>query len=66
MIFTAYQCREKAADKLAQAARNIGQRRAALLNDAEAWLVLASKVDDGVAAIDDRKPAAAGRISELH
>jgi hypothetical protein len=46
MIFTADECREKAADKLAQAARNIGHRRNELQNAAEAWRLLASKIDD--------------------
>jgi hypothetical protein len=46
MNFTADQCREKAADKLAQAARNIGQRRITLRDAAEAWLLLASKIGE--------------------
>jgi hypothetical protein len=45
MIFTADECREKAAVKLAQAARNIGHRRTELRDAAEAWLLLASKLD---------------------
>ena len=46
MMFTANQCREKAADKLAQASRNIGHRKEALREDAAAWLLLASKIED--------------------
>jgi hypothetical protein len=46
MIFTAKECREKAADKLAQAARNIGHRRTELEDAAEAWLLLANRLDD--------------------
>jgi hypothetical protein len=46
MLFTADQCREKAADKLAQASRNIGHRKEALREDAAAWLLLASKIED--------------------
>ena len=50
MMFTADQCREKAADKLAQASRNIGHRKKALREDAAAWLLLASKIG-GVAQL---------------
>jgi hypothetical protein len=46
MLFTVDQCREKAADKLAQAARNIGHRKEALREDAAALLLLASKIED--------------------
>jgi hypothetical protein len=46
MVFTADQCREKAADKLAQAARNIGHRKEDLQEDAAAWLLLASRIED--------------------
>jgi hypothetical protein len=46
MIFTADECREKAAEKLAQAARNIGRRKEALREAAAAWLLLASKIED--------------------
>jgi hypothetical protein len=46
LLFTADQCREKAADKLAQASRNIGYRKEALREDAAAWLLLASKIED--------------------
>jgi hypothetical protein len=46
MMFTADQCREKAADKQAQASRNIGHRKEALREDAAAWLLLASKIED--------------------
>jgi hypothetical protein len=48
-MFTADQCREKAADKLAQAARNIGHRKEALREDAGAWLLLASRIEDAEA-----------------
>jgi hypothetical protein len=46
MEFTAAECREKAADKLAEAARNIGHRKTDLRDAAEAWLLLASKIED--------------------
>ena len=46
MVFSADQCREKAADKLAQAARNIGHRKEDLQEAAAAWLLLASKIED--------------------
>jgi hypothetical protein len=46
MEFTAAQCREKAAEKLAQAARNIGHREEVLRQDAAAWQLLASKIED--------------------
>jgi len=46
MMFTVDQCREKAADKLAQVSRNIGHRKEALREDAAAWLLLASKIQD--------------------
>ena len=46
MMFTADQCREKATEKLAQAWRNIGHRKEALREDAAAWLLLASKIED--------------------
>jgi hypothetical protein len=45
-MFTAAECREKAADKLAQAERDIGHRKKKLQNAAEAWLILASKMED--------------------
>ena len=45
MDFTAAQCREKAADKLAEAERNIGRVR--LQDDAAAWLLLASRLEEG-------------------
>jgi hypothetical protein len=45
-MFTAAECREKAADKLAQAARDIGYRKRKLQNAAEAWLMLASRMED--------------------
>jgi hypothetical protein len=45
MISTAEQCREKAAEKLVQAAPNIGHRGTKLRDAAEAWLLLASKLE---------------------
>lgn len=45
-MFTAAECREKAAEKLAQAERDIGYRKRKLQDAAKAWLVLASKVED--------------------
>ena len=45
-MFTAAECREKAADKLAQAERDIGYRKKKLQNAAEAWLILASRIED--------------------
>ncbi len=45
MDFTADQCREKAADKLTQAARNIGRSKRKLEDAAEAWLILASRLE---------------------
>jgi hypothetical protein len=56
MIFTAEQCREKAAEKLVQGARNIGHRRTKLRDAAEAWLLLASKLEQ----IPKRSKAASG------
>ena len=50
MVFTADQCREKAADKLAQGAGNIGHRKEDLREEAAAWLLLASKIG-GVAQL---------------
>jgi hypothetical protein len=44
-MFTAAECREKAADKLEQAARDIGYRKRKLQNAAEAWLILANKME---------------------
>jgi hypothetical protein len=49
MIFTAAECREKAADKLAEAARDIGRRKKELEDAAQAWLFLASKLELGPA-----------------
>jgi hypothetical protein len=46
MIFTADECREKSADKLAEAGRNIGHRKEELQAAAEAWLLLASRIED--------------------
>jgi hypothetical protein len=45
MLFSAAECREKAADKLAQAERDIGRRKQELEDAAEAWLLLASKLE---------------------
>jgi hypothetical protein len=45
-MFTAAECREKAAEKLAQAERDIGYRKQKLQNAAEAWLILATKVEE--------------------
>ena len=44
-MFTAEECREKAADKLAQAERDIGYRKKKLLSAAKAWLVLAGRME---------------------
>jgi hypothetical protein len=44
-MFTAAECREKATEKLAQAERDIGYRKKKLLKAAEAWLILASKME---------------------
>jgi hypothetical protein len=44
-MFTAAKCREKAADKLAQADRDIAHRKKKLHNAAEAWLILATKME---------------------
>jgi hypothetical protein len=46
MIFTAAECREKAADKLAEAQRNIGRRKEKLQHAADAWLLLANRIED--------------------
>jgi hypothetical protein len=46
MIFTVAECREKAADKLAEAERNIGHRKEELQYAADAWLLLARKMED--------------------
>jgi hypothetical protein len=48
-MFTAAECREKAADKLAQAQRDIGHRKKKLQDAAEAWLILASRLEVGSA-----------------
>ena len=45
MEFTADECREKAADKLAQAERNVGRLRDELQNAADEWLSLASRME---------------------
>jgi hypothetical protein len=47
MDFTADQCREKAADKLADAERNIGRVKKRLQDDAAAWLLLANRLEEG-------------------
>jgi hypothetical protein len=44
-MFTAAECRRKATEKLALAERDIRHRRK-LQNAAEAWLVLASRMED--------------------
>lgn len=44
-MFTAADCREKAAEKLAQAEHDIGRRKKKLQDAAEAWLILASKME---------------------
>ena len=44
-MFTVDECRAKAAEKLAQAEREPRHRRK-LQNAAQAWLFLASKIDD--------------------
>jgi hypothetical protein len=59
MIFTADECREKAADKLAQAKHNIGHRKEDLEDAAEAWLILASRLDD---APKSKAPSATCRL----
>ena len=46
MIFTVDECQEKAADKLAQAERNIGRINKKLQDDAKYWLVLANRLQD--------------------
>ena len=45
-MFTAAECREKAAEKLAAAERDIGRRKKRLQDDAKTWLILADKVED--------------------
>jgi hypothetical protein len=45
MDFTADQCRETAALKLADAQRNIGRIKKRLEDDAAAWLLLATKLE---------------------
>jgi hypothetical protein len=42
---TPAQCREKAADKLADAARNIGRTKTKLQDDAASWLLLAARLE---------------------
>jgi hypothetical protein len=46
MIFTVDECREKSAEKLVQAKRNVGRRKEDLQEAAAAWLLLASKMED--------------------
>ena len=46
MDFTAAQCREKAAAKLADAERNTGRIQKRLEDDAAAWLLLASRLEE--------------------
>jgi len=45
MDYTAAQCRQKAADKLAEAARNVGRLKRKLEREAAAWTLLASRLD---------------------
>jgi nitrate reductase assembly molybdenum cofactor insertion protein NarJ len=45
MEFTAAQCREKAADKLAEAERNVGRIKTRLQDDAASWLLLAVRLE---------------------
>jgi hypothetical protein len=45
-MFTAAECREKAAGKLAAGSRDIGRRTKELEDAAEAWLLLASRMED--------------------
>jgi hypothetical protein len=44
-MFTAAECRERAAEKLAQVERYIGKRKKKLQSAAEAWLIIASKME---------------------
>jgi hypothetical protein len=46
MMFTAAECRAKAAEKLGHAERDIGRRKEKLENAAQAWLLLASRIKD--------------------
>ena len=46
MIFTAQECREKAADKLVLSKSAVGERRQEFKDAVKAWLLLASKLDD--------------------
>jgi len=46
MKFSVEQCREKAADKQAEAERNIGRRRDEMKEAAAAWLFLASRIEE--------------------
>jgi nitrate reductase assembly molybdenum cofactor insertion protein NarJ len=47
MDFTATQCREKAAAKLADAERNVGRIKKRLEDEASSWLLLATRLEDG-------------------
>jgi len=52
-MFTAAECRAKALEKITQAGLD-KRRRRSLLNAANAWLLLASRLDEaGDAVIDD-------------
>ena len=46
MKFSVQQCREKAADKQAEAERNIGRRRDELKEAAAAWRLLAGRIEE--------------------
>jgi hypothetical protein len=52
-MFTAAECREKA-DKLAQAERDIGQRKKKLQNAAKAWLILTSRMESSPADVESQ------------
>jgi hypothetical protein len=45
MDFTAAQCREKAAGKLADAKRNVGRTKKRLEDEAASWLLLATRLE---------------------
>ena len=64
MDFTADQCRQKAADKLKQAERNIGRQKERLQEDAAASLLLASKLKDTASV--QALPPNQTRISHVH
>jgi hypothetical protein len=58
VIFTANECREKAAEKIAQSKRNSGRAKKNLHEAAEAWLMLASRLE-----VDQAEPPQLRRIS---